>query len=182
MGNVTGRNNYYQYHKTVNNVTTTNLETTITTEAIEVNPSKLLDGIVDSYNSKADDKLEYKVSFTPSDKNSSHYRTEFRLGSFSNAIGKTYSMNEKTVDLVITNPTYGDHEIRVYADDMTFEGCRALIAGFSPILDPDLSSSELNGILKYIDEDKSANGKYYGDLCLLLLNHHEGYELMIRTT
>ena len=51
-----------------------------------------IDNIVANINSNSNYELTFLEYFTPSNKNSSHYRTEFRLSAFDNAIGMSYSI------------------------------------------------------------------------------------------
>ncbi|MBQ7990896.1 MAG: hypothetical protein IJ251_07625 [Oscillospiraceae bacterium] len=140
----------------------------------------LPDDIVDRYNADHSVKLVSKGTFTPSDRDSGHYRTEFRLPAFRDAIGKTYDMDGKTVDIIVYQSIY-EYNIRIYADGLSFSQCKDLIEGFSPLLDESLTTSDLNETISYLEERKEANGYYYGDLGLVVLgNSAKGYHLMIK--
>ena len=140
-----------------------------------------IENIVEEYNASANEQLVYSESFVPNDKTSSHYRTEFRLTVYDNSFGESFMMGDKVVDLVCTKPMLGDIHFRVYSDTISFEQAKDLISGFSPSMDKSLSAKDLQNTIVYIDENKYANGYYYGKLGLVLLgNDSEGYDLMIK--
>ncbi|MDO5150913.1 MAG: zinc ribbon domain-containing protein [Oscillospiraceae bacterium] len=142
----------------------------------------IIENMVDEYNSKSNDKLTFVEDFVPSDKRGKHYRTEFRLEAYQDAIGKSYSLNGSTVDFVIHEKFTKEYDIRLYSDGIAIDECKLLISGFSPLLDPNMKASDIDDTIKYIEERREANGYYYGELGLLLLgNDNKGYELMIKT-
>lgn len=141
-----------------------------------------LEEVVGKYNEVAEAPLVFAESFTPSDKTSDHYRTEFRLPAFENAIGRSYRLGDKVVDLVAYETYTGTFELRIYTNDTSLEQVLALIRGMSPILDETLTASDLQETLSDIAEEKTANGYYYGQLGLTLFGSDEtGYELMLKT-
>ena len=126
-------------------------------------------------------KLVFAEDFTPSNKSSSHYRTEFRLRAYSDAIGKSYTFDETIVDIVGKQSWSGDITIRVYMDGATIDQYVEMVKYASPIMDADIDSAELQTTIDYITENKTANGYYYADLGLLLLgNDSKGYEFMLK--
>lgn len=137
--------------------------------------------IVEQYNSQATEQLAFVEDFTPSDKSSSHYRTEFRLGAYDDAVGKSYLLGDKVVDLVASETIMGDVKFRVYTNDISLEQVKALIQGMSPLMDETLSAADLNAALNEVETNKTANGYYYGELGITLFGSDErGYELMIK--
>lgn len=164
-------------------LTETEESTTIETTEIETEPTveSTMLSFVDSFNSNCTISLEFSEDFTPSDKSSSHYRTEFRLGAYSDAISKSYTYEETVVDLVGKQSYFGDISIRVYMDGASLEQCIEMLKYASPIMDPDIDSTELQEAIDYVTENKTANGYYYADLGLLLLgNDSKGYEFMLK--
>lgn len=136
---------------------------------------------VDSFNSNSSVPMVFSEDFTPSDKSSSHYRTEFRLGAYANAIGKSFVYGETIVDLVGRQDWSGDVVIRVYMDGATLDQCVEMLKYASPIMDSDIDSVELQEAIDYVTENKEANGYYYADLGLLLLgNDIKGYDFMLK--
>ena len=155
--------------------------TTETTLSKEDELSLYIDNIVESYNAKASEPLVYVEDFTPSNKESGHYRTEFRLNAWSDALGKSYTLGDKVVDIVADPDYQGVGGFRVYADDLSIEQVHALAQGMSPLMDETLSAADLNDALNKVDNDGEANGFYYGDLGMTLFKRSEnGYELMIK--
>ena len=136
---------------------------------------------VNAFNSSSNVSLVFVEDFTPSDKSSLHYRTEFRLSAYSDAIGKSYTLGETVVDIVGKQSWSGSITIRVYMDGATLDQCVEMVKYASPIMDSDIDSNELQTTIDYITENKTANGYYYADLGLLLLgNDSKGYEFMLK--
>lgn len=141
-----------------------------------------IDSLVDSYNSVAENQLVYVEDFEVQNKESGHYRTEFRLGAYEDAIGKSYSMNGKTVDIISRKDMADRQYFRVYAHTESLDSCIELIKFFSPLLDTTISDTTVKEAIDYVNEKKEANGYYYGELGLDLLgNDIEGYNLMIKS-
>ena len=142
---------------------------------------EIVDQFVDSFNQKSDIDLDFVEDFVPSDKNGLHYRTEFRLTAYSNAIGRSYNYGDVSVDLVSRTSTLGDGIIRVYLDNASLEQCLEIIEIASPIMDKSINESDLNEALEYIENNKSANGYYYSNLGLTLSgNENDGFDLMLK--
>lgn len=137
--------------------------------------------IFSKYNTQATEKLVFVEDFIPSNKESGHYRTEFRLTAYNDAIGKSYLLGDKVVDLVASPTIFGEIEFRVYTNDISFEQVIALIQGMSPIMDENLAASELQETITEVTTKKTANGYYYGELGIILFgSDSSGYELMIK--
>ncbi|MBE5928265.1 MAG: hypothetical protein E7267_02675 [Lachnospiraceae bacterium] len=137
---------------------------------------------VDEFNANNDSTLEYVEDFVPSNKQNPHYRTEFRLAAYENAIGKSYLYGNATVDIVVREDYFGDIDMRLYMDDANLQQCVDMINVASPIMDNTVTDDEVKETVNYIKENKEANGYYYADLGLLLLgNDKKGYEFMLET-
>ena len=136
-----------------------------------------INNFINEYNKLADTKLIFKENFEVQDKQSNHYRTEFRLYAFKNSLGQSYILNDKTIDIIILN----DLSIRIYSNNVTLEESIELIKYSSNLLDPNLQKEKINETINYIKEHKYANGYYYGNIGLLLNGYEEkGYEIMIK--
>ncbi len=146
---------------------------------ISIEDSLLL--FVDEFNDNNANTLEYVENFVPSDNSSSHYRTEFRLSAYENAIGKSYLFGSATVDIIVREDYFGEIVTRVYMDNATIEQCADMISIASPIMNSSISDDEIQNTINYITENKEANGYYYGDLGLLLTGSDENkYKLMLK--
>lgn len=136
---------------------------------------------INEFNDNSNNTLELVEDFVPSDKSSSHYRTEFRLGAYKNALGKSYSYSNAIVDFVARKDYSGNVVIRIYMDNATLEQCVEMVRIGSPIMDATITEKEIQETVDYITENKEANGYYYADLGLGLLgNDTKGYELMLK--
>lgn len=142
-----------------------------------------IDYFVEEFNASSDNKLTFAEDFVVSSKESGHYRTEFRLGAYEDAVGKSYNYyNDKIVDIVATKSYFGKIDIRIYSDGITLAHCLELIRYASPLLDTTISNETVNEAIDYVTENKEANGYYYGELGLLILgNDKKGYDIMIKT-
>lgn len=137
--------------------------------------------LVEEYNSTTE-SLVFIEDFIPSDKTSKHYRTEFRLGAYDNAAGKSYSYDDASVDIVESKSILGEIDIRIYMDNATLDQVINVVKNASPILDKNLTTNELQETIEYITQHKEANGYYFGDLGLVLTgNDAKGYQLMLKT-
>lgn len=172
------QNNSNEPNLSVANEEIAKSEKTSESEKISIEDSLLL--FVDEFNDNNATSLEYVENFVPSDNSGSHYRTEFRLSAYENAIGKSYLFGSATVDIVVREDYFGEILTRVYMDNATIEQCADMISIASPIMDSSISDDEIQNTIKYIIENKEANGYYYGDLGLLLTGSGENeYELML---
>ena len=141
-----------------------------------------IEGLVSRFNAVSDDKLEYVEDFVVSSKDSGHYRTEFRLNAYSDAVGKSYKLGEQIVDIISSQSILGDIDVRIYTDGATLDECKELVQYASKILDPTITDTTIADTIAYMEDEKEANGYYYGKLGLLLDgNDTDGYNLMIKT-
>ena len=144
--------------------------------------NKYISDIVCQYNDNSSEQLVFVEDFTPADKESGHYRKEFRLAAYNEAVGKSYLLGDKVVDIVTTQTIFDEITCRVYTNDTSLEQVVALLQGFSPILDEDLTAIELQTAINEVSKEKTANGHNFGDLGITLSGADEkGYELMLKT-
>lgn len=147
----------------------------------EISLDEYIENVVSKYNAQATEELVFVEDFTPSDKESGHYRTEFRLTAYDDAVGKSYLLGDKVVDLVASPTIFGEINFRVYTNDTSLEQVIALIQGMSPIMDENLTAADLQKTITEVSTNKTANGYYYGELGITLFGSDEkGYELMIK--
>lgn len=147
----------------------------------EILPNEYIENVVSKYNAHAAESLVFVEDFTPSDKESGHYRTEFRLGAYDDAVGKSYLLGENVVDLVASPTIFKEINFRVYADGISIEQAIELIQNMSPVMDENLTATELQATLTEVSTKKTANGYYYGELGLVLSGSDvNGYKLMIK--
>jgi len=151
-------------------------------ETIALTKESIIEDLVNGYNASADDKLVFAEDFVVSSRDSGHYRTEFRLTAYNDAVGKSYKLGEQNVDIISTQSYSGDIDVRIYTDGATLELCKELIQFASQLLDRTMTDATVKETIDYISEKKEANGYYYGELGLLLLGSEaKGYDLMIKT-
>lgn len=126
------------------------------------------EAFVNAFNNKSTVKLLFKDSFDPQDKTSGHYRTEFRLTTYRDAIGNSYDYNGKTVDLIERQGVFDEKPvIRLYADDISIDECCEIIESSVNFFDPELSQEDISEIATYIKEKKAVNGYYKGNVSIL---------------
>lgn len=144
--------------------------------------SKVIDDLVESINSKNNVVLTYVEDFTPSDKKSYHYRTEFRLNAYKEAIGKSYSYDGTTVDIVSHDTIMGGTPTRIYMNSASLQQCKDMIENAAPILDCSISDNDIQETINYIDEKHRANGYYIGNSLGLVIskNGEDSYKFMLK--
>jgi Zn-finger nucleic acid-binding protein len=142
----------------------------------------IINEFVDNYNKVAPDKMSYLNNFDVQDKTNGHYRTEFRLNAYTDAVGKTYEIDANEIDIVSSQDLLGEINIRIYGNNLSLEQCIDLIKYASPLLDANTDDDIINEAIRYVSENRGANGYYYGDLGLVITNDDsQGYNLMIKT-
>ncbi len=179
-GSITGEESTVSSRDT-NQVVTEASTDDISTEETSQDVEKYIYDIVEEYNSQADEKLIFVENFTPSDKNSSHYRTEFRLQTYKSAVGMSYMLSDATVDLIAMNTYLGEVSSRLYAVNVSLEQILDIMQYMSPIMDDTLSAEELSGAVRYVQANKTANGYYFGKLGITLSGSDDtGYNFMLK--
>lgn len=137
----------------------------------------MVDAFIEEYNATAPTPIIDAVEINVTDKESGHYRTEFRLGAFQDSIAKTGKLGDIAIDII--NCGWQKDELRIYADNITPEQAVEIIKYAAPIMDPDVPSDELQDVLDYLSGTKDYHNGYFGDLCM---TYNEIYgQLMLRT-
>jgi ribosomal protein L40E len=147
-------------------------------------PTKVstIEDLVNGYNAASENKLEYVEDFVVSSNDSGHYRTEFRLTAYRDAVGKSYKLGDLIVDIISTQSIFGVIDVRIYTDGATLDQCKELVQYASKLIDPTMTDATVDETIAYISEYKEANGYYYGELGLVLFGSDaKGYDLMIKT-
>lgn len=148
------------------------------TEESNSNSENEIDAFVSSINGSGSVNLEFVEDFVPSDKSSSHYKTEFRLDAYKDAIGKSYKYGDTTVDIILSS---SGAIRRIYMDGATYEQCENMIRYASPLLDSTVTEADIQETVDYIAQNNGANGYYYAKLGLLMLGGGDkGYEFMLK--
>lgn len=145
----------------------------------------MIENFVEEFNSSCETNLVFTEEFTPSDRSSSHYRSEFRLNAYSEAIGMSYSFGDAIVDIVYRETFSNDQIIRVYMDNATFEQCEEMIRIASPIIDKAVTDEDIEETIAYINENvingrREANGYYYSELGLVLFEEEDSCTMMLK--
>lgn len=140
-----------------------------------------VDWFISEYNSVAETPITDTVEFDVKDRDSGHYRSEFRLTSFAEAEAKTGKIGDIGIDIIahgydLKTSSYSNQQIRIYVDGITSEQAKEIIKIASPILDNSLTDADIEDVLLEIDKGQSLNGCYYGELGLTFTNG----ELMLK--
>ena len=138
-----------------------------------------VDNFIEQYNMIASTPITDIIEIDITDKESGHYRTEFRLGAFSDSYAKTGKIGDTTIDIV--GYGWNNDNLRLYVDSADLALIKEIIEAASPILDPMVSEADVQAALEYLDEHQEANGYYYGDIGMTLLGKNKAcYELMLK--
>lgn len=147
------------------------------TEGTEQEES-LVDDFILKYNESASTPFTDVTEVNITDKESGHYRVEFRLSAYSNSYAKTGYLGDAAVDVISYG--YDNSDIRIYADGISLEQAKEIVKTASPILDDELSDSDLQQVLVDMDEKGELNGYYYGKIGILLSGNDGSYDLMLK--
>lgn len=121
-----------------------------------------VDAFIEQYNRSATVQITDTVEIDVTNRESGHYRTEFRLGAFSDSEARTGKIGNITMDIVCYGINHED--IRIYADGIELEQAKDIVKNASPILDDKLMDADISEVLEYLDTNKEANGYYFGDI------------------
>lgn len=137
----------------------------------------MVDVFIEEYNVTAPNPITDAVEVNVTDKESGHYRTEFRLGAFEDSIAKTGKIGDIIIDIV--NCGWQHDELRIYADGITPEQAVEIVKYAAPVMDPDVPSEELQDVLDFLSGTNDYHNGYFGDLCMTFNEIHG--QLMLRT-
>ena len=135
----------------------------------------MVDVFIEEYNATAPNPITDAVEVNVADKESGHYRTEFRLGAFEDSIAKTGKIGDIIIDIV--NCGWQHDELRIYADGITPEQAVEIVKYAAPVMDPDVPSEELQDVLDFLSGTNDYHN--FGDLCMTFNEIHG--QLMLRT-
>lgn len=140
----------------------------------ESNAKTLVDSFVTAYNQVATAQISNVTEVNVTDKESGHYRTEFRLGAFSDSYAVTGNVDDVNVDIV----GYGWRKdcIRIYADDVSLEKAVEITKMSIPILDESVPESDIQVVLSDMVNGNELNGRYCGNVGILW----SGDDLMLK--
>jgi len=90
-----------------------------------VSEQSKVDLFIEEYNKTAENQITDAIEVDVTDKESGHYRTEFRLNAYSKSCAKTGKIGDITIDIVC----YGrdNEDIRVYADEIDLEQAKEIV-------------------------------------------------------
>lgn len=105
---------------------------------------------VDEYNAIAEAKITPGERFSPHDKDSPHYRTEFRLGAFNESLGMAATCGDVSVLIVNYGKqnkySSGNNDFRVYASGPA-DQVTAFYRVSAKVLDPSVSDDAIEAAI-----------------------------------
>lgn len=122
---------------------------------------ELISDFVDSFNAASPTKITDTATFDPQDRNSGHYRTEYRLGAFEGSTGMHGKIGDLSIDVVeygSYNGYWNTGKLRVYIEGAEAEAHDAFRTA-AKVLDPKLPDDAIQGVM-----DEYANNKAATDL------------------
>lgn len=140
----------------------------------EPNVKALVSSFVTAYNDAATAQISNVTEVNVADKKSGHYRTEFRLGAFSNSYAVTGNIDDVNIDIV--GYGWSKDDIRLYADDISLEQAVEIAKVSIPILDKTVSESDIQVALSDMENGDELNGYYCGNVGILW----NGDDLMLK--
>lgn len=136
-----------------------------------------IDVFIEAFNQVAATPITEVAEIDIFDRESGHYRTEFRLSAFEGATAKSGKIGTAVLDVIICGSA--KDELRIYADGIEGEQAAEIVTYAAPIMDPNLSADELQGVLDYLNGVSDYHNGYFGTLCVTF-NRISG-EFMLRT-
>lgn len=129
---------------------------------------------VTAYNKVATTEISNLTEVDVTDRESGHYRTEFRLGAFSDSYAVTGNIDDANIDII----GYGWLKkcIRIYADNISLEQAIEIVKISIPILDETVSESDFQETIDDLENGKKLNGYYCGKVGILWI----GDDLMLK--
>ena len=140
----------------------------------EPDVNTLVCSFVTAYNDAATAQISNVTEVNVTDKESGHYRTEFRLGAFSNSYAVTGNIDDVNIDIV--GYGWSKDDIRLYADDISLEQAVEITKISIPILDKTASESDIQVTLSDMENGDELNGYYCGNVGILWI----GDDLMLK--
>ena len=134
----------------------------------------LVNSFVTAYNDAATAQISNVTEVNVTDKESSHYRTEFRLGAFSDSYAVTGNIDDINIDIV--GYGWSKDDIRIYADDISLEQAIEITKISIPLLDKTVSESDIQAALSDMETGDELNGYYCGNVGILWI----GDDLMLK--
>lgn len=120
---------------------------------------------VDEYNAIAEAKITPGERFSPHDKDSPHYRTEFRLGAFNESLGMAATCGDVSVLIVNYGKqnkySSGNNDFRVYASGPA-DQVTAFYRVSAKVLDPSVSDDAIEDVIGNASEHGENGGKIRG--------------------
>lgn len=120
---------------------------------------------VDEYNAIAKTKITPGERFSPHDKESPYYRTEFRLGAFNESLGMAATCGDVSVLIVNYGKqneySSGNNDFRVYASGPA-DQVTAFYRVSARVLDPSVSDDAVEDVIGNASEHGENGGKIRG--------------------
>lgn len=152
--------------------------TTVINKTSFIDKTSVIDTFSEQYNAISNYKITNLVNFDVHDKNSDHYRVEFRLNAFNNAIGKTGTIENSNIDLIDYSSNIFQN-LRIYTTIPNQEVMKIFFNTTINILNPEISNSELEKIYSNINKFEQKNFSFNNINGYITLNNNNEYEIFI---
>jgi len=124
-----------------------------------------LASLVSTFNKTAETELVFVEDFDPQDKESQHYKKEFRLNAYKDALGKSYTYDGIRIDLVAEQPFLDQRPaVRLYADEIELSQCNDIIRGAALFFDPELTVLDIEELITDLANHYDGGSVYKGGL------------------
>lgn len=136
--------------------------------------------IQNKINQETSQELVFIEHFTPKS-NNKHYRVEFRLNVFSEAVGYAYKYGNSSLDIIIWDDIFDKNNVRIYLDNATLDECCEILKTITPLLDKYITEEDMANTVNHIMKHGEIYGyPFYTELNLSLLgSNNKGYRLML---
>lgn len=153
-----------------------------TTESVVIEETSIIDEFIVAFNAMSETPITERVVFDPTDKESGHYRTEYRLSAWDGSVGEIAKIGNMDIDIV-NYGGYGGYseneDLRIYITADTIEEILQVFPYAAKAMDPTVTDEEIQEIIDDVKEFGDKNGLYIGELSGLILSHKYYSELML---
>ncbi len=136
-------------------------------QAVEASGDTIINDFIAAYNNVAEVQITNTSSFEPQDKESGHYRTEFRLGAWNGSVGTTAAIGNSAIDIVCYGSHGGIYEnknLRIYVTSPSVDEIFEIFKIATKVLDDTVTGEEIQEVIDDVNEYGDYNGFVIGNM------------------
>ena len=130
-------------------------ETTESENAAVYDEFQVIDTFIEKYNATAATPMTEPVIIDISNKDSEHYRTEYRT--LNNALAKQCKIGDATIDIVSTKDFLSGSNIRIYLHTESVDFAGEVFSTIVKLVYPEITDNELSDARNQLNQDSSSS-------------------------